>query len=72
MNRITLTLNDEERTALIILAEKEFRDPRAQAALIIHKELERQGLIVITNPPAADKVELSQNGVREHDNTKPS
>lgn len=56
MSRITITLSDEEKTALRALAEKEFRDPRAQATLIIRRELERQGFI--TNPaskqPAQD------------------
>ena len=46
MSRITLTLNPLEKKALIVLAEKEFRDPRAQAALIIRQELERRGLLV--------------------------
>ncbi len=45
MTRITITLSDEEKTALRCLSEKEFRDPRMQAALIIRKELERQGLV---------------------------
>jgi hypothetical protein len=45
MARITICLTDLEKTALRTLAEKEFREPRAQAALIIRQELERRGLI---------------------------
>jgi hypothetical protein len=53
MARITISLSDPEKFALRILAESEFRDPRAQAALIIRQELEKRGLLVIdshTNP----------------------
>ena len=35
MARITISLRDQEKKALCALAEKEFRDPRAQCALII-------------------------------------
>ena len=55
MRRITLTLNDQEKSALHLLAEREFREPRAQATLIIHKELEKQGLITVTEPFARDQ-----------------
>jgi hypothetical protein len=50
MTRITICLTDTERKALRTLAEKEFREPRAQAALIIHHELERCGLLPPGNP----------------------
>lgn len=45
MTRITISLRDQEKIALRILAESEFRDPRAQAALIIRQELERRGFL---------------------------
>ena len=45
MARITLSLKANERDALCLLAKREFRDPRAQAALIIRRELERAGLV---------------------------
>jgi hypothetical protein len=32
--------------ALRTLAEREYRDPRAQAALIIRQELQRRGLLI--------------------------
>jgi hypothetical protein len=61
MSRITIALSDEEKTALRSLAEKEFRDPRQQAALIIRRELERQGLVESASPltesePKAKKI----------------
>jgi predicted transcriptional regulator len=49
MTRITITLSDEEKVALRALAEKEFREPQGQAALIIRRELERQGFIEVVN-----------------------
>jgi hypothetical protein len=45
MARITITLSSEEKDALLTLAQMEYRDPRAQASLIIRREIERQGLI---------------------------
>lgn len=50
MTRITITLSDKEKAALRTLSEKEFRDPRQQAALIIRRELERQGLVAAASP----------------------
>ena len=50
MTRITITLSDEEKAALRSLSEKEFRDPRMQAALIIRRELEKQGLVESESP----------------------
>lgn len=47
MTRITITLNEQEKSALRALSEIEFRDPRQQAALIIRQELERRGLLDI-------------------------
>ena len=46
MRRITISLSDQERIALHALAENEFREPRAQATLIIRRELERLGLLI--------------------------
>ena len=45
MPMLNLVLGDKERDALSVLAEREYRDPRAQAALIIRRELERVGLL---------------------------
>lgn len=43
--RITVSLLRAEKAALMQLAERERRDPRAQAAMLIRRELERLGLI---------------------------
>ena len=45
MRRITVTLQQDEREALVKLAQRERRDPRAQAAVILRRELERRGLL---------------------------
>ena len=47
MTQITISLKDQEKMALRVLADKEFRDPRQQAALIIRKELQRRGLLIL-------------------------
>ncbi len=44
--RLTITLPEIEKKALHDLAEAEFRDTPAQAAMIIHQELERRGLLM--------------------------
>ena len=43
--KLVISLDGDERDALVRLAERERRDPRAQAALMIRRELERQGLL---------------------------
>ncbi len=45
MRRISIALTDGECSALLSLAERERRDPRAQAAVLIRDELERWGLL---------------------------
>ena len=45
MARITLTVSDEERDALVNLARFERRDPRAQAALELRRVLEHAGYL---------------------------
>lgn len=61
MTRITITLLDCERDALRILAEREFRDMRSQAALIIRQELERRGLIEREETEGDDNADESGN-----------
>lgn len=48
MTRIIVTLHGNERKALGELSESERRDVRAQAAMIIRRELERLGYM---SPP---------------------
>ncbi len=45
MARIVIYLPNQERNALCQLAQREYRVPHAQAALIIRKELERLGML---------------------------
>lgn len=47
MARIIVYLRDQDHKALHQLAVREYRVPKAQAALIIRKELERLGLVQI-------------------------
>jgi len=43
--RLIFTIQKDEKDALRALAAREYRDYRAQAALIIRQELERRGLL---------------------------
>ena len=45
MAKVIIYLPDHESAALNKLAQREYRAPKAQAALIIRKELEKLGLI---------------------------
>ena len=45
MARVIVDLGEHERNALEALAKREKRIPRAQAAFIIHQELERRGIL---------------------------
>jgi len=45
MRRITVTLQSDEREALLLLARQERRDLRAQAALLIRRGLEELELL---------------------------
>jgi len=47
MSRITLNLSDLEKKALLIMAKQEFRELDTQAIFIIHRELQRQGMITL-------------------------
>ena len=51
MAKITLDLPVDERAALFKLAEQEERDPRAQALLIIRRELKKRGLLPANGLP---------------------
>ena len=61
MARVTVTLKISERDALVTLAEREKRDPRAQAALIIREALERRGLLPV-NADAPMQRDAAQTG----------
>lgn len=60
MARLTITLEVTEKSALIEYAEREFRDPRAQAAMIIREELQRRGFL--STKSLIERPEGVQNG----------
>ncbi len=51
MARVVIYLPNQERNALYQLAQREYRVPHAQAALIIRKELERLGMLSTDSQP---------------------
>ncbi len=62
MARVILYLREQELNALQALAQREYRAPKAQAALIIRKELERLGMIAPAKEgeqPAAQPAEAA-------------
>ena len=54
MAKIIVYLREQEHAALYRLAEKEYRQPKAQAALIIRRELERLGVLEVA--PETERV----------------
>jgi hypothetical protein len=60
--RLVLTVPRQEKDALRFLAAREYRDYRAQAALIIRDELTRRGLLPAipnpSNPPGSTGARL--------------
>ena len=51
MARIMLTIETDERDALIELARREKRDARAQGAMLLRESLERRGLLPSSDLP---------------------
>ena len=45
MTRLTITLRDAEKRALFDLAQRELRNPRDQAVILIRNQLEAVGMI---------------------------
>jgi hypothetical protein len=63
MQRIGVALTDSERAALWKLGRRERRDPRDQAAILIRKGLEHEGLIADELAPVAGpQVTLEADG----------
>jgi predicted transcriptional regulator len=58
MTRVTVSLNPDERDALLELAQREKRTPSDQVAKILSDELARRGLL----PTDAQKAEVAQGG----------
>ncbi len=65
MARVILYLREPEMNALQALAQREYRAPKAQAALIIRKELERMGLIDHSSDEAAAREAVTQKTTGE-------
>lgn len=66
MGKVIIYLREHEITALNDLAQREYRAPKAQAALIVRKELERLGMI------ASEQSSLSnQTAALSEDGSKP-
>lgn len=47
MPRLTVTVTEDERAALVLRARDERRDPRTQAAIELRRALERAGYLPI-------------------------
>lgn len=67
MTRVIIYLPETERQALLALAVREYRDPRAQAALLIRRGLEAEGVLAEVAPttekqPNATRAEAIANG----------
>jgi hypothetical protein len=65
MARVILYLREHELSALQVLAQREYRAPKAQAALIIRKELERLGMITPQKTDEAEQELLADHSVKE-------
>lgn len=60
MTRIYVPLDHEQRRALLQYAEKQYRDPRIQAALFIQRGLEQAG--ALPQKTAVTETAVSQGG----------
>ena len=67
MSRVFVPLCDDEKNALLKLAEIELRLPVDQARFIIRQELSRRGLLVIQADPS--RVEASPIPTKEETKT---
>ena len=54
-SRVTVHLNPREINALLELAQREYREPRAQAAILIREALEQRGLLSPDEPRISGK-----------------
>ena len=66
MVKFQVSLDSPSFRALRTLAEQEYRNPRAQAALIIRQELQRRGLLIIddTNARSWDEYQEDRNAAQ--------
>lgn len=68
MRRITISLFDDERDALNILAQQERRDIRAQAAFLIRRDLRMRGLLSNEDETTVDDQINAQEGAHDNHN----
>lgn len=68
MAKVVIHLRDQEIIALNELAQNEYRPVKAQAALIVRKELERLGMITV---PPTDDLESKRRILRKKAAGKP-
>jgi hypothetical protein len=65
MTRITITLNEQEKSALRALADIELRDPQDQAHYILRSHLAKKGLLrngtTVFNPAPETLTEISSD-----------
>ena len=63
MARVMIRLENDERDALLILARREKRDVRAQAALIVCEALVQRGLLHVNADATTERDATRQMGV---------
>ena len=61
MSRLVIFLKEQESSALCTLAESEYRDPQAQAAIIIREELVRRGLLQSPQPAIHHRTKIQNH-----------
>ena len=57
MPKLIIYLREQDHDALAELAQQEYRVPKAQAALIIRRELERRGFIELSDENFSQELE---------------
>jgi hypothetical protein len=62
MASVIVYLRDEERDALVKLAQREYRTPKAQAAVIIRNELTQLGLVDTSSEGPTEKHKEASHG----------
>lgn len=63
MPRLTIPLEVSEKEALFAYAEREYRDPRSQAALFVRQGLERLGFLPGDDLPALRQMSDQTDGL---------
>ncbi len=63
VNRVTLTLDQPEYSALLEVAGRELRNPADQARYMLRRDLEGLGLLV-PEQPCKDSGQAEREGVR--------